>query len=137
MTQLSDELYSVEASDNYDAKDIVGRHITAGVDIKTGERLPPGEWQILGTCSPTEITFDVEPLVESDIIFMPDDANLVGNDYEGELRYRDYNTGYDDYYRADDSFRSLLQSKLLDSTKKYLIIKKIKRYGNKDHNAGT
>jgi len=122
MTQLTDELFAVEVIAPIDANDFWinncgciryshdnGRKSSVIEPAQIGEYLEKGNWSILGTVSPDAIDFDCVDYVK-----------VVNYN-----RFENYTGGWS-FDFTNDSFRSIITSKGLDNSKKYLIIKKEK-----------
>lgn len=117
ITQISDKLLAVPVPQ--DAKDF---YIDYNCELRfqskhdwRGIVLPDIDYSILGLVTPKEIGFDCSLLVANNLHLTTDGYGL----------YKNYNKEYCyEFEDPTDSFRSLLQSKGLDSGH-YLIIEKI------------
>lgn len=123
MTSLNDKLLAVPVP--MDAKDfkILGNNIAVHWESQlegNGQYfLPMGDFKIIGLCDSKEIGFNCEDLVDSTTF-----VRYHVSEYESHYsKYMNYETGEVCLLTAADSFRSLLQSKGLDSGY-YLIIEK-------------
>lgn len=115
-TQLNDKLIAVEVPQDANKECIINNKLIVyrgDLPIYDTYDLPAGNYSILGLCTPKEIGFDCEPYLERDYDVHPDVKTKWYYTTNKELST----------VNKDRAFRSLLQSKGLDSGH-YLIIEK-------------
>lgn len=104
LTFISDTIAVVELPIEYGFIEVNGDIIKYDPDINSeygsfqSDKLPSGNWQLLGICSEKEIDFDCEDLVRY-------------RGFKNKCEYVDYVNDKGSYDFAEDSFRSLLASR--------------------------